>query len=147
MGSSLRVSLSPRPSRYPKSCIHPQCCSALLPLLPAQQRQLSDCLGTSPWETDKSQTTSLLLCSQWSPAIPPTILLSIKRLLCHPPATHDCHWQPKRDARRDVPHTSRLCTRGGAVKWPRSSVASQCDFSQPSRGCSMCSDPNANRTT
>lgn len=74
----------------------------------------------------------------------PAILLSIKRLLCQPPGTHDCHWQPKRDARRDVPHTSRLCTRGGTVKWPRSSVASQCAFSHPSWGCSMCSDPNAN---
>lgn len=44
-----------------------------------------------------------------------------------------------------MPHTSSLCTRGGTVKWPRSSVASQCDFSHPSRGCAVCSDPNANR--
>lgn len=75
----------------------------------------------------------------------PAILLSIKRLLCHPPGTHDCRWQPKRDARWDAPHTSRLCIQGGTVKWPRSSVASQCDFYHPSRACSMCFDPNANR--
>ena len=75
----------------------------------------------------------------------PAILLSRKRLLCHPPGTHDCRWQPKRDAWRDVPHTSRLCARRGTVKWPRPSAASRCDLSCRSRGCSLCSDPNAHR--
>lgn len=87
MGVFLGCFFKSSPTQTPKALHFFTLDAVLLVFLPAQQRQLRDCLGTLPWGTNKSQTTSLLLWFQWSPAIPPTILSSIKRLLCHPPAT------------------------------------------------------------
>lgn len=127
--------LIPLPSRYPKSCIH----------LPSTSAAARHCLGNPHLE---GQTKAEPLhCRCISNGLPqfPAILLGIKSYCVSPqePMAAADKWSVTRNGTR--PTQVGFVSGGGTVKWPRSSVASQCDMSRPSRGCSMCSAPDVHR--